>query len=75
MDDFFDEQESDEKGQICSECRRQLEVGVDVWTLEKGVVGMRGVVPLGSNLCFCSEACLIQWFDDIERIKAPRRIP
>ena len=57
-----DEYASDQTGanskRLCAECRKPLDLGVDVLTLEPGVIGPRGVVPLGDAQLFCSEACL-----------------
>lgn len=59
----------------CSQCRRRLELGVDVITVEKCVVGPRGIVPLGELENFCSEECLIDFYSDTEIIHVDRRIP
>ena len=59
----------------CSQCNRKLELGVDVITVEKCVMGPRGIVPLGELENFCSEECLINFYNDIDLPKAPRRIP
>ena len=59
----------------CSQCRRKLELGVDVITVEKCVIGPRGIVPLGELENFCSEGCLIDFYSDIDIPNIPRRIP
>ena len=74
FEDEFGPSEEPEK-LICTSCRRKLDVGQDVIAVEKCVVGMRGIVPLDANLKYCSEACLIEYFDDVERVQGKRRIP
>ena len=59
----------------CSQCRRKLELGVDVITLEKCVIGPRGIVSLGELENFCSEECLIDFYSDIDIPHIDRRIP
>ena len=59
----------------CSQCRRKLELGVDVITVEKCVIGPRGIVPLGELENFCSEECLIDFYSDINIPHIDRRIP
>ena len=59
----------------CSQCRRKLELGVDVITVEKCVIGPRGIVPLGKLENFCSEECLLNFYNDEDIIKIDRRIP
>ena len=59
----------------CSQCRRKLELGVDVITVEKCVIGPRGIVPLGELENFCSEKCLIDFYNDADIPHIDRRIP
>ena len=59
----------------CSQCRRKLELGVDVITVEKCVIGPRGIVPLGELENFCSEECLIVFYNDTNIPHIDRRIP
>ena len=59
----------------CSQCRRKLELGVDVITVEKCVIGPRGIVPLGELENFCGEECLVDFYNDSEIIHIDRRIP
>ena len=59
----------------CEECQRKLELGVDVITVEKCVVGPRGIVPLGDGNHFCSEECLIDYYSGSDLIQIDRRIP
>ena len=60
----FEHEEEQDSGQngdtsrhVCAECRKRLDLGVDVLTLEPGVIGPRGVVPLGDVQLLCSGAC------------------
>ena len=59
----------------CSQCKRKLELGVDVITVEKSVVGHKGIVPLGESENFCSEKCLIDFYNDTDIPHIDRRIP
>ena len=59
----------------CSQCRRKLELGVDVITVEKCVYGPRGVVPLGELENFCGEGCLVDFYNDTDIPHIDRRIP
>lgn len=59
----------------CSQCRKKLDLGVDVITVEKCVLGPRGIVPLGELENFCSEKCLIDFYNDTKMIQIDRRIP
>ena len=59
----------------CSQCQRKLELGVDVITVEKCVVGPRGTVPLGELENFCSEECLAQFYNGHDLPQVDRRIP
>ena len=59
----------------CSQCRRKLELGVDVITVEKCVIGPRGIVPLGELENFCSEDCLIGFYNNTDIPHIDRRIP
>ena len=59
----------------CSQCQRKLELGVDVITVEKCVIGPRGIVPLGELENFCSEECLIDFYSDADIPHIDRRIP
>ena len=59
----------------CSQCRKKLDLGVDVITVEKCVIGPRGIVPLGELENFCSEECLIDFYNDTDIPHINRRIP
>ena len=65
----------DELQQRCAECDRLLRLGADVITLEHGVIGPRGVVPLQDIQLFCGDACLRKSVEDNEVERLPRRIP
>jgi hypothetical protein len=59
----------------CGNCRRQLDIGVDVLSVEEGVIGMKGFIPLEKSLLFCCEKCLCEYFDLNDLPKYPGRIP
>ena len=67
--------EDNDETKTCAQCRRTLDPGVDVLTVEQGVIGPRGLVPLGELGFFCDETCLRRYYgnDEIEQLK--RRIP
>jgi len=68
--------DNNNNGLTCLNCERILDLGVDLISVEKGVVGPRGVVPLGDAELFCSEGCLIEHFtDDTEQFQLKRRVP
>ena len=48
----------------CRQCRREIQFGGDLWTVEKGVNGPHGVVPLGNVLVFCRETCVSKYFNN-----------
>ena len=47
----------------CANCASPIDLGEDLLTVEKGVSGPRGVVPLGDQRTFCSENCLKDFFE------------
>jgi hypothetical protein len=59
----------------CENCRRDLDVGVDVMVAYKGVIGTRDVVPLETSMLFCSEKCHREFFDIGDLQSVPGRIP
>ncbi len=59
----------------CPNCRRPLDIGVDVICVEEGVIGMKGFIPLEKPMLFCSEKCLCDYFDLNDLPKVPKRIP
>lgn len=65
----------DEIQRRCAECDRPLRLGVDVITLEHGVIGPRDVVPLQDVQLFCGDDCLKKSVEDTEVEHLPRRIP
>ena len=60
---------------ICDNCRRELDVGVDVIKVNEGVIGTRDFVSLESAMFFCCEKCLKDYFDLGGLPSLPRRIP
>ena len=63
-----------EDKKTCANCQHDLDVGVDAMKVDKGVIGMRGFVPL-ETLLFCSENCLRDYYDLGDLPKVPSRIP
>ena len=61
----------------CVNCRRKIDFGRELVTVEKAVKGPRGIVPLGESLILCGERCVVEYFDDDPRDlpKYPPRIP
>lgn len=59
----------------CVECRRELNLGVDVLAITEGVLGPRGFVPLGKPNYICSESCLQERVGSVDVEKLDRRIP
>ena len=59
----------------CPNCRRPLEIGVDVICVEEGVIGMKGFIPLEKPMLFCCEKCLCDYYDLSDLPKVPKRIP
>ena len=64
-----------EKLKTCANCHAEIRLGEDLWSVEEGVMGPRGVVPLGDLLIFCSRQCVSDFFDGKEREQLERRIP
>lgn len=59
----------------CMNCRRKLELGVDVICVEEGVIGPRGIVPLKEVLFFCDDGCIASYFGNGEVVTLKRRVP
>ena len=59
----------------CTNCERELDVGVDAIQVDEGVMGMKGFVPLEKTMLFCCEKCLREYYDLSDLPSAPRRIP
>lgn len=59
----------------CAHCQRQIQLGEDVFALEQGVIGPRGLVPLEKPIWFCDGECAERYFSDEEVVQMPRRIP
>ena len=70
-----EEENQDKKRRICAHCRREIELGEDVFALEQGVIGPRGLVPLERTIWFCDGDCTAKYFNDEEILQLPRRIP
>ena len=48
----------------CANCQRELSMGLDVLSLQQGVVGPRGFVPLEEMTLLCNKECVRQYFSD-----------
>ncbi len=59
----------------CDQCRRGLNLGVNVYRAEDGVIGPRGFVSLDQPQLFCCESCLRDFYDDVDVLRLPKRIP
>ncbi len=61
----------------CAQCRRELDLGVDVIGIQQGVLGPRGFVHLDERKLLCGELCLEQYVCNgkPEVNELPRRIP
>jgi len=64
-----------EKKKKCANCRRDLDLGVDVLSVGEGVIGMKGFVPLESPMFFCCEKCLKEYIDLDDLPSMPGRLP
>jgi len=60
----------------CSNCIRELEIGMDLLRVDQGVLGTKGTfVPLENTLLFCGERCLRDYFDIGDLPSMPGRVP
>jgi len=53
----------DKKTVRCDNCRRKVEYGKDVLSVNRGVIGPRGVISLDDESRFCSDECVSSYFD------------
>ena len=65
----------DEKKKICTNCLKDLDIGLDAIRVEEGVIGTRDFVPLEKTMFFCSEKCLRDYFDLGDLPSLPPRVP
>lgn len=63
------------KQETCENCRRELDVGVDVIRVDEGVMGMKGFVPLEKTMFFCCDKCVREYFENGDLPSMPSRIP
>ena len=59
----------------CTECRRQLDLGVDTIAIDRGVIGPRGFVSLDEPKFLCDDDCLRRYVVNGDIKELPRRIP
>lgn len=64
-----------EKSMKCVQCQCELDLGVNVYGAQEGVIGNRGFVPLEEISLFCCVECLRDNFGKIDITKLSRRIP
>ena len=55
--------EKDQRRFVCANCNTEIQFGKDIWTNERGVIGPRGIVPLGNVKVFCGEKCISEFFN------------
>lgn len=67
--------EHTEQEYTCGECKKELHMGVQAWSVREGVLGTRGFVPLEENLLFCGDDCLRAYFAEPAEHSLPRKIP
>jgi len=72
MDDEINQEKAK---RVCGHCQRQIQLGEDVFALEQGVIGPRGLVPLERPIWFCDGECAARYFSDEEISRLPRRVP
>lgn len=73
---MYDEKEKDEKPKIkCKNCQRECHEGHDVIRIQRGVVGLSGVIVLDDNTAFCGDPCLYAYYSEDEVQRLSRRIP
>lgn len=64
------------KKTTCKNCRRDLDVGVEVLRVEQGVIGTRmNFVNLDDEKLFCCERCLRDYYDPDDLPTLPPKIP
>ena len=64
------------KKKTCKNCRRELDIGIEVFRVEQGVVGTKGnFVNLDKAKIFCCEKCLRDYYDLGDLPSYPSRIP
>lgn len=59
----------------CANCRKLLTMGLDVLSVQSGVIGPRGVVPLDEPQLYCCESCAREDLDEHALDPRPRRVP
>ena len=64
------------KKTTCNNCRRELDIGLEVLRVEQGVIGTkRNFVNLDNEKLFCKERCLKDYYDIDDLTSLPSRIP
>lgn len=57
----------------CTLCRARLEIGINCWATQQGVMGGKRFIPLEEQSIFCSEECVHRHFNGSLRVG--RRLP
>ncbi len=72
-----DQNQQEHETRQCAACQRELRMGDDCLTIQQGVLGPRGLVPLGDKTFLCDHVCAERHFDSSgpPTEKLPRRIP
>ncbi len=76
MEEDFEDTET-QKRRRCIGCDREIRLGEDCITVNNGVIGPRGFVPLGETIYLCNQTCCENHFnpDATPVEKTSRRIP
>jgi hypothetical protein len=43
---------------LCATCRQNIDQGRDAYSVQKGVIGTRGFIPLDDSDFYCSVECV-----------------
>lgn len=58
----------------CQYCHEEIQIGNSLIEAQEGVLGFKGIIPLGDLTLFCSTDCLSKFFGDDVVVKKRRRI-
>ena len=57
----------------CTFCRSKIEIGMDCWAAQQGVMGSERFIPLEDQMIFCSEECVHKHYNSAPKLA--ERIP
>jgi len=57
----------------CAFCQSKIEIGLNCWAAQQGVMGSKRFIPLENQTIFCSEECIHKHFNGAIRYRG--RIP